>query len=134
MADESTPLVRRFHGHLDDAWTRLSRSIPGGWVQDAHGLRCIATGSRSPSFNLALSSTHLHDPKFALDVTHERFGEAGLRWLLKLSPQLDGDLVRHARQLGIDLEEEPVYAMPIRPGAPPDDHPNVHHVRRRVRR
>ena len=117
MAGESTPLVRRFHGHLDDVWTRLARSVPGGWVQDVHGLRCIATGSRSPSFNLALASESRHDPKVALDAAHERFGEAGLPWLLKLSPQLDGDLVQHARQLGLDLEEEPVYAMPIRSGA-----------------
>lgn len=115
MAHGSTALARRFHGHLRDVWTRLARSVPGGWVHDAHGLRCIATGSPSPSFNLALSDPDRGDPGTALDAAHARFADAGLSWLLKLSPQLDDDLARHARQLGLDLEEEPVYAMPIRP-------------------
>ncbi len=115
MAGGSNPLAHRFHEHLRDVWTRLARSVPGGWVHDAHGLRCIATGSPSPSCNLALSDADRRDPRAALDAAHQRFGQARLSWLLKLSPQLDEDLVGHARRRRLHLEEEPVYAMPIRP-------------------
>ena len=110
-------LLRRFHGHLHDVWARLARSVPGGWVEEASGLTCIATGSDSPSFNLALSAEGLTDPQVALDAAHDRFGAAGLRWLLKLQPELDREVVVHARRRGIDLDEEPVYALPIRPWA-----------------
>jgi ribosomal protein S18 acetylase RimI-like enzyme len=117
MGGDRQQLLRRFHGHLHDAWGRLARSVPGGWVEEASGLRCIATGSPSPSFNLALSGEGLRDPQVALDAAHERFDEPGLPWLLKLQPELDHDLVVHARRRGLDLDEEPVYVMPIRPWA-----------------
>jgi ribosomal protein S18 acetylase RimI-like enzyme len=107
-------LVRRFHGHLHDVWSRLARSVPGGWVEQASGLTCIATGSTSPSFNLALSGEGSRDPQGSLDVASDRFREAGLRWLLKLQPELDHDLIVQARRRSLDFEEEPVYAMPIR--------------------
>jgi ribosomal protein S18 acetylase RimI-like enzyme len=106
--------VRRFHWHLHDVWSRLARSVPGGWVEQASGLTCIATGSTSPSFNLALSGEGSRDPRGALDAASDRFREAGLRWLLKLQPELDHELVVHARRRGLDLDEGPVYAMPIR--------------------
>jgi ribosomal protein S18 acetylase RimI-like enzyme len=117
MGDDRQQLVRRFHGHLHDAWGRLARSVPGGWVEEASGLRCIATGSPSPSFNLALSGEGLRDPQVALDAVHDRFDGAGLPWLLKLQPELDHEVVAHARRRGVDLDEEPVYAMPLRPRA-----------------
>jgi ribosomal protein S18 acetylase RimI-like enzyme len=117
MGADRRQLLRRFHGHLHDVWRRLARSIPGGWVEDASGLTCIATGSTSPSFNLALSGESLRDPQVALDAANDRFRDAGLRWLLKLQPELDHELVVQARRRGFDLDEEPVYAMPIRPGA-----------------
>jgi GNAT superfamily N-acetyltransferase len=107
-------LLRRFHGHLHDVWGRLARSVQGGWVADTSGLTCIATGSTSPSFNLALSGEGLRDPRVALDAAAGRFRGAGLRWLLKLQPELDHELVGHARRRRLDLDEEPVYAMPIR--------------------
>jgi ribosomal protein S18 acetylase RimI-like enzyme len=108
-------LLPRFHEHLHDVWRRLARSVLGGWVEEASGLACIATGSSSPSFNLALSGEGLQDPQVALDAAHDRFREAGLRWLLKLQPELDRGLVEHARRRGLDLDEEPVYALSIRP-------------------
>jgi ribosomal protein S18 acetylase RimI-like enzyme len=114
LGGDRQQLLRRFHGHLHDVWRRLARSIPGGWVEDASGLTCIATGSTSPSFNLALSGEGLRDPRLALVAAHDRFREGGLRWLLKLQPELDHELVGHARRRGLDLDEEPVYAMPIR--------------------
>ena len=117
MSGDRRELQQRFHGHLHDVWSRLARSIPGGWVEGCSGLNCIATGSSSPSFNLALSDETLHDPQAALDAAEDRFGGAGLRWLLKLQPELDRDLIVHARRRGIELDEEPVYAMPIRPWA-----------------
>jgi ribosomal protein S18 acetylase RimI-like enzyme len=110
-------LLRRFHGHLHDVWRRLAWSIPGGWVEDASGLTCIATGSTSPGFNLVLSGGGLRDARLALDAAQERFREAGLRWLLKLQPELDHELVGQARRRGLHLDEEPVYGMPIRPWA-----------------
>jgi ribosomal protein S18 acetylase RimI-like enzyme len=108
-------LVQRFRGHLHDVWGRLARSVPGGWVEQADGLTCIATGSASPTFNLALSGPGLRDPEVALDAAAVRFRAADLRWLLKLQPELDGQLAEHARGRGFELDEEPVYAMPIRP-------------------
>lgn len=108
-------LLRRFHGHLRDVWGRLAGSVRGGWVEEVGGLTCLATGSSSPSFNLALSNRERSQPTTTLDAADERFREAGLRWLLKLQPALDHGLVAHARRRGFDLEEEPVYAMPIRP-------------------
>ena len=110
-------LLWRFHGHLHDVWSRLARSVPGGWVEEASGLRCLATGSSSPAFNLALSGEGLRDPQAALDAAHDRFGRAELRWLLKLQPELDREVVVQARRRGLDLDEEPVYAMAIRPWA-----------------
>ncbi len=113
-------VLRRFHGHLHDVWSRLAVSIPGGWVEESGGLTCIATGSASPSFNLALTSALAvsgaarRDPRVALDAAHDRFAEAGLRWLLKLQPDLDHEVVAHARRRGLDLDEEPVYAMDLR--------------------
>jgi ribosomal protein S18 acetylase RimI-like enzyme len=117
MGGAGQDLLQRFHEHLQDVWARLARSVPGGWVEEASGLTCIATGSSSPSFNLALSAEGLQDPRVALDAAHSRFREGGLRWLLKLQPELDRNLVEHARRRGLDLDEEPVYAMPIRPYA-----------------
>ena len=114
MRGDDRQLVPRFHAHLHDVWSRLAGSIPGGWVGDAGGLRCIATGSVSPSFNLALSGDDVHDARLALDQAHERFEEAGLRWLLKLQPELDQALVTHARGRGLHLDEEPVYGMALR--------------------
>ncbi len=115
MGSDRPELLRRFHGHLYDVWSRLARSVPGGWVEEASGLTCIATGSSSPSFNLALSGERLRDPRVALDAAHDRFGRTGLRWLLKLQPERDRELVAHARRCGLDLDEEPVYGMPIGP-------------------
>ena len=117
MVGDRRDLLRRFHGHLHDVWSRLARSIPGGWVEEESGLTCIATGSTSPTFNPALSGEGLRDPRVALDAAHARFRGAGLRWLLKLQPELDREVVVHARRRGLDLDEEPVYAMPIRPWA-----------------
>ncbi len=114
MGGDRRELRRRFHGHLHDVWARLARSIPGGWVEEAEGLRCIATGSSSPSFNLALSGARRRDPRVALDAAEDRFRGAGLRWLLKLQPELDGDLVAHARVRGLDFDEEPVFAADLR--------------------
>jgi ribosomal protein S18 acetylase RimI-like enzyme len=125
VGDDRGQLLQRFHGHLHDVWRRLALSIPGGWVEDADGLTCIATGSSSPSFNLALSGENLRDPRLALDTAHHRFREGGLRWLLKLHPELDHDLVEHARRRGLDLDEEPVYGMPIRPRAAPAPLPSA---------
>jgi ribosomal protein S18 acetylase RimI-like enzyme len=115
VAGDRRELLRRFHGHLHDVWGRLARSVPGGWVVEASGLTCLATGSSSPSFNLALSGEGRIVPSVALDAADDRFREAGLRWLLKLQPELDHELVVQARSRGLDFEEEPVYAMPIRP-------------------
>jgi len=117
MRGDRGELLQRFHGHLHDVWSRLAWSVPGGWVEEASGLRCIATGSSSPSFNLALADEGLRDPREALDAAYDRFGAAGLRWLLKLQPDRDREVVGHARRRGLDLDEEPVYGMPIRPGA-----------------
>jgi ribosomal protein S18 acetylase RimI-like enzyme len=117
VGDDRQHLLQRFHGHLHDAWRRLAGSIPGGWAEQASGLTCIATGSPSPSFNLALSGERPRDPRVALDEADVRFREAGLPWLLKLQPELDHELVVHARRRGLELDEEAVYAMPIRPWA-----------------
>ncbi len=117
MGGDRRELRRRFHGHLHDVWSRLALSIPGGWVEEAGALTCIATGASSPSFNLALASGARGDPREALDAARDRFSGAGLRWLLKLQPDLDHEVVVHARRRGLDLDEEPVYWMPIRPGA-----------------
>jgi ribosomal protein S18 acetylase RimI-like enzyme len=115
VAGDRRELLRRFHAHLHDVWGRLARSVPGGWVVEASGLTCLVTGSSSPSFNLALSGEGRCVPSVALDAADERFREAGLRWLLKLQPELDHELVVQARSRGLVFEEEPVYAMPIRP-------------------
>jgi ribosomal protein S18 acetylase RimI-like enzyme len=117
MGGDRQQLLQRFHGHLHDVWRRLARSVPGGWVEQTGGLTCIATGSSSPMFNLALSGEGPRDPRLALDAAADRFREAGLRWLLKLQPELDAELVVHARRRGLDLDEEPVYGMPVRPRA-----------------
>ena len=108
MRGDHQRLVPRFHAHLHDVWSRLATSIPGGWVGEAGGLRCIATGSASPSFNLVLSGDGVRDPQLALDRARERFEEAGLRWLLKLQPERDRALVAHARERGLHLDEEPL--------------------------
>ncbi len=113
MGGDRGELLQRFHGHLHDVWCRLALSVPGGWVEEASGLRCIATGSSSPSFNLALSGETLRDPRVALDAAHDRFGGVGLRWLLKLHPELDREMVVHAQHRGLELDAEPVYGMPI---------------------
>ena len=84
MTERQREMLQRFHGHLHDTWRRLALSVPGGWVEDASGLTCIATGSTSPSFNPALSSPALLDPQSALDAARDRYQSAGLRWLLKL--------------------------------------------------
>jgi ribosomal protein S18 acetylase RimI-like enzyme len=128
MGGDRGELLQRFHGHLHDVWRRLARSIPGGWVEEAGGLTCIATGSTSPTFNLALSNEGLRDPRVALDAAHDRFGEAGLRWLLKLQPEFDHEVVVHARRRGLDLDEEPVYGMPIRPTTATAPLPSAHQL------
>lgn len=114
--DQQTGLVRRFHRHLHDVWGRLARSVPGGWVAPTDGLACIATGSSSPSFNLALSNERPRDPRAALDAAYDRFRRTGLPWLLKLHPELDHELVIDARRRGLELDEEPVYWLPARSG------------------
>ncbi len=114
MRGDRRALVQRFHGHLHDVWTRLARSVPGGWVEEASGMRCIATGSSSPSFNLALSAEGLREPQAALAAAHDRFAGARLRWLLKLQPELDRAVVEQARRRGLEFDEEPVFGMPIR--------------------
>jgi ribosomal protein S18 acetylase RimI-like enzyme len=117
MADDRSGMLRRFHGHLHDVWRRLSLSIPGGWVADACGLTCMATGSRSPSFNLAISGANLLDPRAALDGALDRYRDAELPWLLKLLPDLDHALVAYAQRRGVAFDEEPVYGISIRPWA-----------------
>jgi hypothetical protein len=77
MTDGGWELLRRFHAHLRDVWSLLALSIRGGWVEDASGLTCVATGSTSPSFNPALSGRNLVDPRSALDGASERYRAAG---------------------------------------------------------
>jgi GNAT superfamily N-acetyltransferase len=77
----------------------------------------MATGSSSPSFNLAIPGPDLHDPRAALDGAVVRYRTAELPWLLKLQPELDHQLVAHARRRGVDLDEEPVYRISLRPWA-----------------
>jgi ribosomal protein S18 acetylase RimI-like enzyme len=112
-------MLQRFHTHLHDAWGGLARSTPTGWVDDADGLTCIATGSTSPSFNLAITGAGRGDPEAALDGALRRYRHAGLRWLLKLQPELDRELVAHARHRGIAFDEEPVYGISLRPWTDP---------------
>jgi ribosomal protein S18 acetylase RimI-like enzyme len=114
MAGNRSGMLRRFHSHLHDAWSRLALSVPGGWVEDSSGLTCMATGSSSPSFNLAISGATSVDPQAALDGALERYRTANLAWLLKLQPELDHETVVHARRRGVDFEEGPVYWMSIR--------------------
>lgn len=109
MANHPHELLERFHVHLHEVWRSLSLSTPSGWVKEVGGLTCMATGSSSPSFNLALGGTRVRDPRTALAGAVERYGAADLRWLLKLQPDLDRDMVEHVQRCGIDLEEEPVY-------------------------
>ena len=111
MAAHRREMLERFHGHLHDTWCRLALSVPGGWVADARGLVCIATGSSSPSFNLAIASGDPVDPPAALDAASAHYRSAGLRWLLKLQPELDRAVVAQAQRRGIDFDEEPVYAL-----------------------
>jgi ribosomal protein S18 acetylase RimI-like enzyme len=106
-------MLERFHAHLHDVWRRLSLSIPSGWVTDVGGLTCIATGSTSPSFNLALSGGPSPDPGSALDEAAALYRAAQLRWLLKLQPKLDGDLIAQAERRGYGLDEEPVYRIAL---------------------
>ena len=113
MATDLPVLMQRFHGHLEDAWRRLSLSVPGGWVENVEGLTCMATGSSSPSFNLAISGARMRDPRSALDGALDRYRGAALPWLLKLRADVDRDLVAHARRRGIDFDEEPVYGLTI---------------------
>jgi len=113
MAGTGSGMLQRFHGHLHDAWSRLARSVPGGWVEDSSGLSCMATGSTSPSFNPAISRTTVDDSHAALDGALDRYRTAQLRWLLKLQRDLDQQLVEHACRRGIDFDEGPVYGMPI---------------------
>jgi GNAT superfamily N-acetyltransferase len=110
-------MLQRFHGHLHDAWRLLSLSVPQGWVADSSGLTCMATGSTSAAFNLAISGAHLVDPHSALDGALERYRRAELPWLLKLQPELDEQLVAHAQRRGVEFDEEPVYGISIRPWA-----------------
>jgi ribosomal protein S18 acetylase RimI-like enzyme len=125
MGSDRRELSRRFHGHLHDAFGRLARSIPGGWVDAANGLSCIATGTPNPAFNLALSTEGPVDPSMALDAARDRFRAAGLRWLLKLQPELDHEVAAHARRCGLEFDEEPVYVMPIRPRTTTADVPST---------
>ncbi|MCC5949243.1 MAG: GNAT family N-acetyltransferase [Nitriliruptoraceae bacterium] len=115
MERDRRRLALDFHRHLHDVWGRLAGSVPGGWVERAGGLRCIATGSSRPTFNLALTSRDLREPSAALDAAGDRFRSAGLDWLLKLQPGLDDEVLDHARRRGMHLEEEPVYAIALRP-------------------
>jgi GNAT superfamily N-acetyltransferase len=123
MAD-CRELLQRIHDHLHDVWRCLALSIPGGWVEDSSGLTCVATGSTSPYFNPALSTTSLQDPGTALDAAIDRYRQAELSWLLKLRPDLDAEVAAHARRRGIDLSEEPVYALSIPTWAASDPTPN----------
>jgi GNAT superfamily N-acetyltransferase len=113
MTDGGWELLRRFHAHLRDVWSLLALSIRGGWVEDASGLTCVATGSTSPSFNPALSGRNLVDPRSALDGASERYRAAGLRWLLKLQPDLDREMIAYAQGRGIEFDEEPVYRLSL---------------------
>jgi GNAT superfamily N-acetyltransferase len=118
MAERRCEMLQRFHGHLHDTWRRLALSVPDGWVEDVSGLTCIATGSSSPYFNLAVSSANLSDPQLALDAALDRYRSAGLGWLLKLRPDLDREMVAHAERRGMDLDEEPVYRLSMGSWAP----------------
>ncbi len=115
MTDHRHRMLRRFHGHLHDAWRRLSLSTPTGWATDANGLTCMATGSSSPSFNLAISGGELADPGSALAGAAERYRRAALPWLLKLQPELDQELVAEALRRGVEFDEAPVSWMSLRP-------------------
>lgn len=111
MAQDGAGILRRFHGHLRDAWGLLALSTPQGWVEESQGLTCMATGSASPYFNPAITSSRSRHPKPALDGALERYRRVELPWLLKLQPDLDRGLVAHARGRGIEFDEEPVYAI-----------------------
>lgn len=125
MPADRRPLHARFMTHLHDVWGRLARSVPGGWVDAADPLMSTATGSPSPSFNLAIGGRTVTDgqpgpdPAAVLDAVAARFRAAGLGWLLKLHPELDDALVTAARRRGIGLDEEPVYARAIGAGTAP---------------
>jgi GNAT superfamily N-acetyltransferase len=88
-----------------------------GWVADSNGLTCMATGSTSPSFNVAMSGSTPSDPRSALDGALERYRRAELAWLLKLQPDLDQELVAHARRRGVEFDAEPVYRISLHPWA-----------------
>jgi ribosomal protein S18 acetylase RimI-like enzyme len=124
MRTDHSDLMQRFHGHLEDAWRRLSLSVADGWVADVGGLTCMATGSTSPSFNLAITGARMRDPHAALDAAVDRYQQAALPWLLKLRPDVDRALVADARGRGIDFDEEPVYGLTTRSvpghGPPPN--------------
>jgi ribosomal protein S18 acetylase RimI-like enzyme len=117
MADDRRGMLQRFHGHLHDAWRRLSLSTRRGWVEDSCGLTCMATGSTSPSFNVAIPGPNPSDPPSALDGALDRYREAGLPWLLKLQPDLDHELVAEARCRGVEFDAEPVYRISLHPWA-----------------
>jgi ribosomal protein S18 acetylase RimI-like enzyme len=125
MTDVRREVLERFHDHLHDAWRRLTLSIPGGWIEDRAGLTCMATRSTSPYFNLALSGSDLEDPRSALDGALDRYGQAGLPWLLKLQPDRDRDLVAHAQHHGVGFEEQPVYRISARSWDDPAPRPTA---------
>ena len=113
-------LLERFHEHVREVWTLLALSIPGGWVEDHHGVTCIATGSESPSFNPAFPSPAVDSPTAALDEITDRYRRANLRWLLKLQPERDSAILREAQDHGLQFSPVPLFALTLDSyGAPP---------------
>lgn len=99
FVEATAPAVRPdgVHGHLHGAWRRLTLSIPRGWIEDAVGLMCMAIGSTSPCFSLAVWGTNLVDPRSALVRAVDRYRRAELPRLLKLQPVLDSEMIAHAQ-------------------------------------
>lgn len=97
----------------------------GRGVEELSGLTCMATGSTSPFFNPADSSANLVDPQSALDGALDRHRSAELAWLLKLQPDLDREMVAHARRRGVDFEQQPVWRISMRAWADPAPRPTA---------
>ncbi|MDP9067883.1 MAG: GNAT family N-acetyltransferase [Actinomycetota bacterium] len=104
-------LLERFHEHVREVWTLLALSIPDGWVEDHHGVTCIATGSESPSFNPAFPSHVVASPPEALDAVVNRYRRANLRWLLKLHPERDSAMLEKAQGRAVEFSPVPLFAL-----------------------
>lgn len=106
-------LLERFHEHVREVWTLLAHSVPGGSVEDHHGVTCIATGSDSPSFNPAFPSQAVASPSSALDAVADHYRRASLHWLLKLHPEQDRAVLEDAQARGFEFSAVPLFALTI---------------------